>query len=62
MDFEKNDNYLKVLIFTDGSLEKDDFIERESTFMPKVIKSTQAVSDKLGLLPRILLDEKTIIL
>ena len=62
VDFEKNDNYLKVLIFTDGSLEKDDFIERESTFMPKVIKSTQAVSDKLGLLPRILLDEKTIIL
>lgn len=60
--FEKNDGYLKVLIVTDGSLEKADFIERESTFMPKVINVTKALSTKLGFLPQILLDGKTPIL
>lgn len=62
VDFKKEGGFLKVLITTDGSLERADFTERESTFMPKVINSTKAVSAKLGLLPRIILDEKTTII
>ena len=62
VDFKKEGGFLKVLITTDGSLELADFTERESTFMPKVINSTKAVSAKLGLLPRIILDEKTTII
>lgn len=61
VDFEVKNGRFEVMIFTDGSLEKADFVEREAIFMPKVIGIIKIVANQLGLSPGILVDNKNIL-